>query len=204
MGNTVLIAEETEMRLVKRSESGDQDAMTELVRRNYQRSLRVARSILHNQEESEDAVQAAYGSAFQHLDTFRQDSSFSTWITRIVMNESIMGVRRVRCGRKVSLEELTESRQLSQYLVAAEPTPEDIARYRELRTRLSRALAVVPLKLRKTYTLFAVSGLRMNEVAVTLGLTAATVKSRVFRARCELRSRMRDGRHSRFSAALNG
>jgi RNA polymerase sigma-70 factor, ECF subfamily len=104
MGNTVLMAEESKMRLVELSKSGGQDAMTELVRRNYQRSLRVARSILHNQQESEDAVQAAYGSAFQHLDTFRQDSSFSTWITRIVMNESIMGVRRLRCGKKVRID----------------------------------------------------------------------------------------------------
>jgi RNA polymerase sigma-70 factor, ECF subfamily len=191
MGEMDLIAED-QTRLVERSKNGDQDAMGELVRQNYQRSLRVARSILHNQQESEDAVQAAYGSAFHHLDTFRQTARFSSWITRIVMNESIMALRRLRVDRQVSLEQLTESRELSRYLASDIPTPEDFARSCEFRTRLAHALDGVPVKLRQSYVLFALFGLRMSEVADLLGLTAATVKSRIFRARCELRSRMRE------------
>ena len=72
--------------LVIRSQQGDKVAMSELFGRHYRASLRVAQRILSSTAESEDAVQAAYCSAFQHLDAFRGKSSFGTWITRIVVN----------------------------------------------------------------------------------------------------------------------
>jgi RNA polymerase sigma-70 factor (ECF subfamily) len=186
-----LVAEQSEKTLITRSMHGDQEAMTDLVRRHYPTSLRVARSILRNEQEAEDAVQSAYTSAFRHLETFRQDARFATWITRIVVNQSIMGLRRLQRARSVSLEELTADRGLTRYFTSGEPTPEDVAGRHETSTVICRALSKLPRKLRHAYAMYAVAGLPLNEVADKLGLSVAAVKTRVFRARSVLRSRLR-------------
>jgi RNA polymerase sigma-70 factor, ECF subfamily len=181
--------ETTDRELVLQSKQGDEEAMALLIRRHYGASLRVARSILRNQSDSEDAVQTAYSRAFQHLHTFREEARFSTWITSIVVNQSRMHLRRQRRARLLSLEE-TIPEQTPLYLKSREPTPEESTAQREISTAISRALARLPNGLRTPYTLHAVSGLPVAEVAGKLGLSVSATKSRIFRARCTLESRL--------------
>jgi len=187
----VLRLEHSEGALIARSRRGDQEAIAELVGRHYATSLRVARSILHNEQEAEDAVQNAYSAAFRCLDSYRQDARFATWITRIVVNQSIMRLRRQHRARCVSLEEMVAERSLSRFFTSHEPTPEDAVGRREVAAVLLRAVGRLPETLRLAYTLHAVKGLPLDEVARKLGLTIAAAKTRVFRARMALRTRLR-------------
>jgi RNA polymerase sigma-70 factor (ECF subfamily) len=183
------IVEQKDQELVQQSKRGDAEVMTELIRRHYVASLRIARSILHNHQDSEDAVQAAYCRAFRHLHTFREQARFSTWITSIVVNQSLMHLRRVRRATLLSLEgPIAEQR--SRYFISREPTPEERTSRREIATAISRAVARLPNGLRVAYTLHAVSGMPVAEVANKLGLSVSATKSRIFRARCTLESRL--------------
>jgi len=181
--------EATDQELVEQSKLGDKAAMAQLIRRHYGKSLRIAQSILRNQPDSEDAVQTAYGRAFQQLHTFREEARFSTWITSIVVNQSLMQLRRHRRATLLSLEEPNHERtQLC--LTSREPTPEESAVRHEISSAIARALAKLPHGLRTPYTMHAVSGLPIAEVADQLGLSISATKSRIFRARCSLQSRL--------------
>jgi RNA polymerase sigma-70 factor (ECF subfamily) len=96
------MSELTDGELIELGRRGDVAAVGELFERHYEISLRVARRILRCEAESQDAVQAAYCAAFEHLDTFRGDSSFRTWITRIVVNRCLMAMRHPWRQRRVS------------------------------------------------------------------------------------------------------
>jgi RNA polymerase sigma factor (sigma-70 family) len=97
--------EATDQELVEQSKRGDEAAIANLIGRHYATSLRIAQSILRNQPDSEDAVQTAYSRAFRQLHTFREEARFSTWITSIVVNQSLMHLRRHRRATLLSLEE---------------------------------------------------------------------------------------------------
>ena len=182
-------AETTDQELVERCKQGDEEAIAKLIQRHYGSSLRIARSILRNQSDSEDAVQTAYGRAFQHLHSFREEARFSTWITSIVVNQSRMHLRRHRRATLLSLDEPIHE-QARLYLTSREPTPEESTARREISAAISRAVAKLPHGLRTPYTLHAVSGLPIAEVANKLGLSVSATKSRIFRARCSLESRL--------------
>jgi RNA polymerase sigma-70 factor (ECF subfamily) len=182
-------SETTDQELVEQSKRGDEQAMTKLIQRHYGASLRVAQSILRNQPDSEDAVQTAYGRAFQYLHTFREEARFSTWITSIVVNQSLMHLRRQRRATLLSLDEPAPEKAL-RGLTSRDPSPEENAAQREISSAIARALARLPMGLRMPYTLHAVSGLPVAEVADKLGLSLSATKSRIFRARCSLESRL--------------
>jgi RNA polymerase sigma-70 factor (ECF subfamily) len=181
--------ETTDHELVEQCKQGDEEAMAKLVRRHYGSSLRIARSILRNQSDSEDAVQTAYGRAFQHLHTFRKEARFSTWITSIVVNQTRMHLRSQRRATLLSLDEPIHE-QTPLYLKSRDPSPEESTARHETSTAISRAVARLPNGLRMPYTLHAVSGLPVAEVADKLGLSVSATKSRIFRARCSLESRL--------------
>ncbi len=181
--------EATDQELVDQSKQGDEAAMAHLIRRHYGTSIRIAQSILRNQPDSEDAVQTAYARAFRQLHTFREEARFSTWITSIVVNQSLMQLRRGRRATVLSLEEPIHERTL-RCLTSREPTPEESAVRREISGAIARALARLPHGLRMPYTMHAVAGLPIAEVADRLGLSISATKSRIFRARCSLQSRL--------------
>ena len=181
--------EATDQELVEQSKQGDEAAMAHLIRRHYGTSLRIAQSILRNRPDAEDAVQTAYSRAFRYLHTFREEACFSTWMTSIVVNQSRMHLRQQRRATLLSLEESTHQ-QAHRYFTSPEPTPEETRARREISTAISRALARLPHGLRMPYTLHAVSGLPVTEVAARLGLSVSATKSRIFRARCTLQSRL--------------
>src|ERR1700740_1047744 len=90
--------------LVHASKKGDLAAFEQLVKRYDRRLLRISQTVTHNREDSEDAVQEAFLRAFQNLAEFREDSQFSTWLTRITVNQSLMKLRKQRIHKEVSLD----------------------------------------------------------------------------------------------------
>jgi len=89
--------------LVHASKDGDVAAFEQLVKRYDRKLLRIAQSVTHNTEDSQDAVQEAFLKAFQNLGQFREESQFSTWLIRITLNQSLMKLRKQRAVREVSL-----------------------------------------------------------------------------------------------------
>src|ERR1700675_441278 len=94
-----------DMKLVHASKNGDVAAFGELVKRYDRKLLRIAQSVTHNREDSQDAVQEAFLKAYQHLADFREASQFSTWLIRITVNQALMKLRKQRGAEKTSLDE---------------------------------------------------------------------------------------------------
>ena len=186
--------------LIAQSKQGDQHAIAELVGRYYPASLRFARGFLRHTEDAQDAVQMAYFVAFRRLETFRGEASFKTWISRIVVNCCLLQMREAR--RKVTWVRLEDchGKQGPDLLPSREPTPEKTTWCREISSAFSAAVARLPIHLREAYTLFEISDLSLEEVALTLGLSVSATKTRVFRARAGIRRSLQpvwSGRHGR-------
>src|SRR6266481_8087209 len=94
-----------ELKLVHACKNGDVGAFEQLVKRYDRKLLRIALSVTHNTEDSQDVVQEAFLKAFQHLSEFREDSQFSTWLIRITVNQALMKLRKLRAIKEVSLDE---------------------------------------------------------------------------------------------------
>ena len=178
----------TEDLLIARSKQGDQEAMAELFHGHYAPCLRLAYGILRHGEDAQDAVQTGLFMAFRRLESFRGEASFKTWITRIVVNSCLLQLRETR--RRVTWVRLEDRNGLHgpDLLPSPAATPEKIAWRREISTAFSAAVAKLPEHLREAYTLFAISGLSLREVADALGLTVSATKTRLFRARAGIRT----------------
>ena len=179
-----------EIELAARCRARDRDAIRTVVVANNQRLFRAAWSILKDRGEAEDAVQSAYVSAFASIDSFEGRSSLSTWLTRIVMNESL-GRVRARNRRRDQIEG-TGVAVLEDYREAlmrgSETRPPDAALAREqMRRLLEQAVATLPETFRTVFVLREVEGLSGDETAEVLDLPAATVKTRLYRARRKLK-----------------
>jgi RNA polymerase sigma-70 factor (ECF subfamily) len=177
--------------LARRIAQGDQTAFEPLMRRHNQMLYRLARSILKDDAEAEDAVQEAYFSAFRHFDRFRGDSALSTWLARIVLNESYGRLRKHKRDAVVVAFDARQHADLpSGEDMADEMTePPDAAALRnELRALLERRIDDLPEQFRAAFVLREVQELSVEEAAACLGLPAATVRSRAFRARALLRA----------------
>ena len=179
--------EKPDVELIAHGKRGDQSALAELFERHYASSLRVARGILRCEDDSQDAVQVAYCSAFQHIHNFRGDACFKTWITRIVVNCCLMQLRTRRRGAAfIYPDDLEENRGLD-ILTSPAPTPEKLTWSCEIRSAISHAVSRLPKPQREVYKLSA-SGLPVQEIAAALGLTVPAAKTRLFRARAGVRS----------------
>lgn len=186
------MADRPESQLIKDSRNGNTEAIAELFRRHYPLSIRVARRVLPGRDESSDAVQSAYLSAFRNFDSFRGDSSFKTWITRIVINQCLMLVRNSSRPRHFVSLDASISTFGPAVVRDKAPTPEDRVQNTEVRKMLIETIARLPRRLRETFTLRAVSGLSIEETAKALGLTVPATKTRLFRARSFMRSALRN------------
>jgi RNA polymerase sigma-70 factor (ECF subfamily) len=177
--------------LVRLSQEGRRDAFSELTRRNYGLSLKLAISILHDREEAEDEVQNAYWKAFQHIDQFHIDAKFSTWMTRIVVNQCLMRLRKVRRARFLYIDDVQigEDRGTME-LVDGERSPESRLGAKKQSAGLHNEIRRIPPLLRRVFMLRDVDQLPMPEVAEKLGITVAAAKSRLLRARAELKERL--------------
>jgi len=175
--------------LVHASKNGDISAFEQLVNRYDRQLLRIAQSVTHNREDSQDAVQEAFLKAYQHLADFREDSQFSTWLIRITLNQSLMKLRKQRAVREVSLDEdfQADGDMLPLEVADWAPNPEQLYFASELRDILIKTLQELRPSLRTVFVLRDVEGLSINQTAEVLVLSAAAVKARLWRARLQVR-----------------
>jgi len=173
--------------LVVKAKSGHHDAFGELYKRHRLRTYRAAFRILRNQQDAEDAVQRAFQRALVNLGRFREDSTFSTWLTRIAINEALMLLRQRRPGVPLSGNSDEERKGGGVAIANNGPTPEELVCESERRTALLQAIGRLGENLRVVVLHRDLKGLTSAETAEFLGLSVNVVKARAFHARRVLR-----------------
>jgi RNA polymerase sigma-70 factor, ECF subfamily len=191
-----------ERRLVAKAKSGHEDAFGELYERHRLKAYRTALRILRNQQDAEDAVQRGFQRALVNLQRFREDSTFSTWLTRIVINEALILLRQ-RHRREPLHENSADAEQggLGREIADGRPTPEEILCESERRATLQQAIGALRENLRVVVLHRELQGLTSAETARRLGLTVSAVKARTFHARRFLRKHLE--RNSKGASALS-
>lgn len=170
--------------LVARAKSGHDDAFGELYQRHYLKSYRTALRILRHQQDAEDVAQRAFQRAFVSLEAFREDSTFSTWLTRVVINEALMLLRQRRTREPLHEGSVDAPKEEGGVEIAdGGPTPEEILCENERHATLRQAIAKLRESLRVVVLHRDVEGLTSAETARRLGLTVSAVKARTFHAR---------------------
>jgi RNA polymerase sigma-70 factor (ECF subfamily) len=175
-----------DLELARRCAAGDRAAAEHLITSNNQRLFRTAWSILKNRADAEEAVQAAYLSAFANIGGFEARSALSTWLTRIVVNEALSR-RRAAQQRRVRLEEegiavIDTYREALMRGSRAEDPDASVAR-EQVRALLERAVGELPDQFRTVFVLREIEGLSGEDTATVLDIPVATVKTRLLRAR---------------------
>jgi RNA polymerase sigma-70 factor, ECF subfamily len=162
------------------------EAVRTIMQRHNQRLYRVARGILGNDSEAEDVVQETYFRAFTNLDSFRGDSSLSTWLTRIAINEAL-GRKRRRVSTvdlsTLETQQLIPGQVIQFPMMHQEADPERSVAQREIRRILERAIDDLPQAFRSVFVLRVIEGLSLEETADLLVIRPETVKTRLHRAR---------------------
>jgi RNA polymerase sigma-70 factor (ECF subfamily) len=178
-----------DMDLVHASKNGDTSAFEQLVKRYDRKLLRIAQSVTHNREDSQDAVQEAFLKAYQHLADFREACQFSTWLIRITVNQALMKLRKQRGAKEMSLDEDfgDEGDVLPREVTDWAPNPEHLYWAAELRDILIKSLECLSPVLRTVFVLRDIEGLSIDETALVLDLSQTAVKARLRRARLQLR-----------------
>jgi len=182
----------TETDLVKRLRAGEEAAFEELVRDFGGRMLSVARRFLGSEEDARDAVQDAFAAAFESIGRFNGESMLSTWLHRIVMNAALMQLRRRRRKPEHSIDELLPNFDAEGGWVdeqhRSSVASHVILEARETRAMVQRSIAMLPESYRTILILRDIEDLDTAETAERLGITPATVKVRLHRARQALRT----------------
>jgi RNA polymerase sigma-70 factor (ECF subfamily) len=175
--------------LVKRALARDEAAVRDIIKANNRRLYRLARGILRNDGEAEDVVQETYVRAFTRLADFRGESSLSTWLSRIAMNEALGRLRRERPGVEInSLPQGALEAQIIQFpLMSAADDPEKSMAQREIQHVVEAAIDELPEPFRLVFITRVVEGMNVEETAEILDLKPETVKTRLHRARTMLR-----------------
>jgi RNA polymerase sigma-70 factor (ECF subfamily) len=177
--------------LVDAARMDDRDAFGELVRRHHQMCVNLAASILRDRGEAEEETQNACWKAFKHLDQFHGEAEFSAWLFQIVENQCLMLIRRRRRVQFVRLDDHFPDRgNESLQLPAAGVDPEGQLGSLEIRQVLHMEIRRIPPLLRNVIMMRDVRQMPMSDLAAQLGITVAAAKSRLLRARIELRHRM--------------
>jgi len=181
-----------ELALVHAAKAGDMAAFEQLVQRYDRNVFRIANHITRNTEDAEDVVQDAFLKAYQNLDRFQENSKFYTWLVRIAVNESLMKLRKRRTAKTVSLDEdvKTEEDSVPREVADWAPNPEQLYNQSELQEILGKTIQGLPSGFRTVFVLRDVEGLSTEETAEALDLSVPAVKSRLLRARLQLRERL--------------
>src|SRR6266436_474614 len=179
--------------LVAAAKARDTRAFELLVERNERKIFSMAHRITRNREDAEDVVQQSFQKAFINLQKFEGDSLFSTWLTRIAINEARILLRRKRGSREVPIEESSMKAESALPLEFPDsaPNPEDSCSDREQEQVLSAALNKLRPGIRKAIELRDLGELSTGETALVMGLSVAAVKGRVFHGRKKLRETLK-------------
>jgi RNA polymerase sigma-70 factor (ECF subfamily) len=190
--NNVIGDTGTELELVRAAQNGDVGAFEQLIKKYDRNVFRIAQHITQNREDAEDVVQDAFLKAYQKLDQFQGNSKFYTWIVRIAVNEALMKLRKRKSDKLVSMDEDVETDEgtITREFADWSPNPEQQYNQAELNDILSRTIQGLPASFRTVFVLRDVEGLSTEETAEMLGLSVPAVKSRLLRARLQLRERL--------------
>jgi RNA polymerase sigma-70 factor, ECF subfamily len=174
--------------LVTAAKRGNARAFEDLVLRHQRRIFAMAQRITSNREDAQDVVQETFHKVFLHLDNFQEKSRFSTWLTRIAMNEAFMLLRRKRGVFEVLPESTDEGvTAASQVFVDQGPNPEESCLRSERTQLLTAAINRLGPRIRTAILLREIEERSVEETAHILGTTSSAVKARVFHGRRKLR-----------------
>jgi RNA polymerase sigma-70 factor (ECF subfamily) len=178
--------------LVHQARAGDAAAFSQLVQRYERKIYRLAFNITRNEEDAEDVLQDTFLKAYEHLGGFQGQSKFYTWIVRIGVNEALMKLRKRKSDRTVSLDESieTDEEPIVREVAVWEDNPEQHYGQTEYREILDKAIDSLKPIFRTVFLLRDVEELSTEETAEMLGLSVAAVKSRLLRARLQLREKL--------------
>jgi RNA polymerase sigma-70 factor (ECF subfamily) len=181
-----------EASLVARAKAGDDSAFNDLVNHYERRIFRTARNITQNDEDAEDVLQEAFLKAYSNLDNFQGNSKFYTWLVRITVNEALMKLRKRKTDRSVSLDEQLDTGEdtVIREIAVWDGTPEQRYSQDEIRDILDREIATLEPIYRSVFQLRDVDELSTEETAQALGISIPAVKSRLLRARLQLREKL--------------
>ena len=181
-----------ETALVERARAGDTAAFTELVEKYERKIYRLAKHITQNDEDAEDVLQEAFLKAFSHLDSFEGQSKFYTWIVRIAVNEALMKLRKRKSDKTVSLDEPQDTGEetVTREIAVWDEDPEQKYSQEELREILDSAVNSLKPSFRTVFVLRDIEELSTEETAEALGISIPAVKSRLLRARLQLREKL--------------
>ena len=182
-GPAAASAAEPDDALIKRIGAGETACFEVLMRRHNERIYRTVRAVLGDDADVEDVMQQAYVSAYQHLDRFEGRARFSTWMTRIAINEAYARLRK----RHRTEPAPWEDNAMADEPEAAGPTPEQIAARQEIHALLERAVDTLSVPNRTVFVLRSVEGLSTAETADCLKISEEAVKTRLHRANEALR-----------------
>src|SRR5579872_6906932 len=184
------VPDETEVLSLARE--GDVKAFSELVRRYEGKIFRLAQHITQNREDAEDVLQETFMKAYEHLDQFKGDAKFYTWIVRIAVNQALMKLRRRKTDKSVSLDEQIDTGEdtIVREIAAWDEDPEQQFTREELGSILDRAIQSLDPPYRSVFVLRDIEELSTEETAEALDLSVPAVKSRLLRARLQLREKL--------------
>lgn len=174
--------------LVRRIADGDQHAFECLMRRYNRRLYRLARAVLRDRTEAEDALQEAYLCAFRSIKGYRATAALSTWLSRLVLNECLGRKRRSsRRQRVIPMIHSDQSAAMNDSAAEHREQPDELTAAAQMRSLLENELSQLPEVFRVVFVLRSVEELSVEETAECLGIPAETVRSRHFRAKGLLR-----------------
>jgi RNA polymerase sigma-70 factor (ECF subfamily) len=181
-----------ETTLVAQSREGDTVAFGELVRRYEGKIFRLAQHVTQNREDAEDVLQETFMKAYEHIDQFQGNSKFYTWIVRIAVNQALMKLRRRKTDKSVSLDETIDTGEdtMVREIAAWDEDPEQRFSRDELGGILDTAVQSLDPPYRSVFQLRDIDELSTEETADALGLSVPAVKSRLLRARLQLREKL--------------
>src|SRR5277367_441062 len=186
-----------EQDLILQVQRGERELFYELVRPYERRVYAAALAILRNEQDAEDVVQEAMLKAFAHIGQFRAEARFSTWLIQITVNEALMRRRRERTVVMEGIDERRNSEEQADYAPREfadwREIPYEALERKEVRQKLAQALASLDRKYREVVMLRDMEQLNIQETAEALGISVASVKTRLLRARLMLRDLLAAG-----------
>lgn len=172
--------------------SGDARAFSDLIGKYERKIFRLAQHITQNREDAEDVLQETFLKAYEHLDQFQGNSKFYTWIVRIAVNQALMKLRKRKTDRTVSMDEGIDTGEdiMIREVAAWDENPEQRYSREELGEILNSAVESLAPAYRTVFVLRDVEDLSTEETAEALDLSIPAVKSRLLRARLQLREKL--------------
>jgi RNA polymerase sigma-70 factor, ECF subfamily len=182
--------DENDFLLVEQVLMGDRRAFEPLVRRHERRVFRVTLAILGNIEDAEDAMQETFVKAFRHLEQFRKDARFTTWLTRIAVNAAIEKRKSRKNFVPLRESEHAEEQFQPKHYEPWKSNPEQMYGKQELHRIVEEAIQSLPAIYREAFVLRDIEELSAEEAAEALGVTVPALKSRLLRGRLMMRERL--------------